>query len=838
VIARESNSLGAGLELLSISAMPMLWQDIRFGLRVLRNSPGFTAVAVLTLALGISVNTTVFSWIDSVLLNPYPGVEDTEGLALIETVTSGGEPMAAASYLDYRDYRDNLKLVSSLAVARFTPLSVGADGRTERAWAELVSANYFDVLKVKPVLGRAFLPEEAGDQPGAYPVAVISHSMWRTRFRSDPRVLGRTIRLNRHNLNIIGVAPPAFRGTTVGIVYDVWMPITMATAMGTGTGTLGFRGTRDLTSTIARLKPGVTIGQARAEVSALAKRLAATYPRTNRGVDATVVPVREGHLGAQGLLLKPLRILMAVCVLLLLIVCANVSNLSLARAVGRQKEFSVRRAMGARGGRLVRQLFTETLLLAGAGGVLGAVGAMWMGPALMVLRPPTDLPLELGGRLNLTTLGFTLLIVVAAALVSGTAPGLLSARAGLNEALKEGGRGGGAGTRSHRLRGLLVVSQVALATVALVGAGLFFRSFRNASSIQPGFNTYGTSVSQFFLSYAGYSAQEQRQFCRTLRERLETYPGVMGVTYSDWVPLAAMLGTSPSSELEVEGYTPAPEEQMRVHEATVAPGYFKVMGIPLTEGRDFTERDDEQSPIAIIVNQTFARRFFAGANPIGRKVRIGSRLLTVVGLARDSKYHTPMEAPLPFFYLPFRQWFAPGLNFSVFIRTAGDPMRMTPVLRREALALNQDAVFHTTLLSEATATSLYPQKVAASLLSMVGAVCLLLTAVGLYGVISYAVSRRTRELGLRMALGARPGHVLGMVVREGLALTLPGLIAGLAASLAASRLVAGMLVRVGAADPATFTAVALFLGIVTLLASYLPAHRATRVDPMTALRCE
>ena len=536
-----------------------LRQDLEFGLRILTKSPGFTIVAVLTLALGIAVNTTVFSWIDSVLLHPFPGVGDPGSLALIETVTPGGEYLVNTSYLDYRDYRDSLKLVSAVAVARFTPLSVGAGGKTERAWAELVSANYFDVLRVKPVLGRTFLPEEGGDKAGAYPVAVISHRMWRNRFRGDAGVLGKTIRLNRNELTIVGVAPPEFRGSLVGLVYDVWMPVTMATAMGTGDGTLGFRGTRDLTSTIVRLKPGVTIEQAGDEVAAVARRLAAAYPATNRGVEAALVPVWAGHLGAQGMLLKPLQILMAVCLLLLLIVGANVANLLLARAVSRQKEFGIRLAMGASRGRLARQLLTETLILAMVGAALGVLLVLWMGDSLLWLLPPNtrELPLHVGGGLNLSTLRFTLLITLAATLVSGTLPAILSARAEVGETLKEGGRGGGSGTHSHRLRNLLVVAEVALAMVALVGAGLFYQSFRNAGSMQPGFDMANVSVSQFYLSSAGYSADEQHRFCRMLRERVEAMPGVVGATYSDVVPLAAASGSTPWGQIAVDGYSPA-----------------------------------------------------------------------------------------------------------------------------------------------------------------------------------------------------------------------------------------------------------------------------------------
>ena len=820
--------------------MPTFLKDVRFGLRVLRRSPWFTAVAVLTLGLGIAVNTTVFSWINSVLLHPFPGVGDPHELALIETVTPTGEFLVNTSYLDYRDYRDNLQLVSGVALGRFTPLSVGADGRTARAWAELVSANYFDVLKVKPVLGRVFLAEERGEQEGGAPVAVISFGMWQTRFGGDPKVLGKTIRLNRHELTIIGVAPREFHGSLAGVVYDVWIPVTMATAMGTGDGTLHYRGTRDETSTIVRLKPGVTIEQARAEAAALGRRLAADYPATNRGAGLTVTPLWQGHLGAQGMLLQPLRILMALSLLLLLIVCANVANLLLARAVSRQRECGLRLALGARRSRLATKLLIETLVLAAGGAVVGVTLVLWMGQSLLLLVPIADIPLDVGGGLNLPTLGFTLLIAVVATLLSGTAPALLIARSGLNETLKEGGRSGGASAGSHRLRGLLVIAEMTLAMVALIGAGLFYRRLHNASGIQPGFDRSSISVSQFYLSYAGYTAEEQRDFCRILRERLESKPGVVGVTYSDVVPMstASGAGSTPWGLIDVEGYAPASNEQMMIHRATVPPGYFQLLGIRMLEGRDFTERDSAEAPAVMIVNETFANRFFHGRNPIGRKVRLGSRQATVAGLVKDSKYHTPIEGPTPFFYVPFRQVFAPGLNFSVFLKTTGDPLRMTPVLRREALALNQDAVFSTKLLADATTGSLFAQHVAASLLGVVGGISLLLAAIGLYSVMSYAVSQRTQEMGIRMALGAQPGNVRGLVLKEGLRLTVPGLGAGSAVALAAARIAGGMLVNVGASDPLTFVSAAAFLGLVAALASYLPALRAMRVEPIVALRNE
>jgi predicted permease len=611
----------------------------------------------------------------------------------------------------------------------------------------------------------------------------------------------------------------------------------MAEQMGTGGGTLNYRGCRDLTSTIVRLKPGITLDQASAEVSALTKRLAASYPETNRGVDAIVTPVWAGHLGAQSVLLKPLEILMAVCVLLLIIVCANVSNLLLARAVSRQKEFGLRRAFGAGAGRIIRQLLTETLLLALAAGAVGLLLLMWLGKSLNRLLPAVDFPFDLRGGVNLSTFGFTLLVIVLVTIASGLAPALLSLRANLSQSLNEGGRSGIGGARSHKLRGVLVGMEVALAMIALVSAGLLLRSFHNASRIEPGFQTKDTLMAQFYLSHAGYTAEEQRTFARVLRERMEGAPQVLGVTYSDYVPLSSP-GSSPQDQLVIEGYVPAPNEQMLLHRATVPPGYFQFMGIRMLQGRDFTERDEAGAAAVMIVNQTFAKHFFGSSNPIGRIVHVGGSTATIIAEVQDSKYNTPIETATPYFYLPFRQWFAPGLNISMLIKTSGDPMGILPELRREALALNQDAVFHSLLLSDAVSYSLYAHKVAASLLTAIGGLSLLLAAIGLYSVLSYAVSQRTQEFGVRMALGASRFKVVGLVTRESLLLTIPGLCVGFIVAVVAFGFFSGMLVGVSPADPFTLAASALFLIAVTLLASYLPARRAMQIDPMVALRCQ
>ncbi|MDP3000117.1 MAG: ABC transporter permease [Bryobacterales bacterium] len=810
-------------------------QDLRFGMRVLWGSPGFTTVAVLTLALGMAVNTAVFSWIDAVLLRPLPGVSDSHRLVAFETTQPDGEGRNT-SYADYRDYRDNLKLVAGLALSKQpNSLSLGEGERAQRVWSELVSGNYFAVLGVKPLLGRFFLPEEQGDKPGAYPVVVIGERLWRSRFNADPGVIGERVRVNQRELTIVGVAPKEFRGIAPGLIYEIWAPLMMAPQLNViDEGLLFNRRARGINA-IARLAPGAAIEQARAEVATVANQLARAHRDTNTGFSATLLPIWKSHTGAQGLLLAPLQILMAMCLVVLLIACVNVANLLLARSADRQRELSIRLALGAGRGRLARQLLTEALLLAGLGTLAGIPMAMWIGQSLLYLAPRgMGMSAALDIRINGTVLGFTILICAAAALASGLWPALHAVRPDVNESLKEGGRGGTSAARSHRMRGLFVVSEVALALVALVGAGLFAASFRNTRAIQPGFDARNVLVSSFYLSTSGYTADQRKQFCLRLRDRLESAPGVVGVSYADTIPLGFGLG--PGQTLQIEGYLPGQSENMTIPRSLVALGFFGVMRIPLLEGREFTRQDELNTAPVLIVNQAFARRFFKDRNPIGRKIHAWGKWRTVVGLVKDTKQYTLIEAPRPYLYAPAQQIAAPPV-IAFYVRTAGNPDQMTATLRREAAAIDPNAgAFDAMPLAEYIAAPLFPQRMAASLLSALGVLSMLLAAVGLYSVMAYAVSQRTHEIGIRMALGARPGDVLGMVVRQGMALTAAGLAVGVGVALAATHLVASMLVNVSATDPLVFAGAALFLGLVALAASFLPARRATRIDPIFALR--
>ena len=817
--------------------MRTFWQDLRYGIRILKGSPGFTVVAVLTLALGIAASTTVFSWIDSVLLRPLPGVSNGGRLVAFESIQPDHEGHNI-SYRDFRDYRDNLRLLSGVAVSEQpNAFSIGEGEHTERVWGELVSGNYFTVLGVRPLLGRFFSPEEQGDKPGASPVVVISERLWRSRFSGDPHVVGGTIRVNRSRLTIVGVAPRNFYGITRGLAFEMWVPIMMAPQLGLmGADEFDARKDRGLQA-IARLQQGVSVERARAEVAALARQLERENPRTNEGVGATVFLQPYGHTGAQDLLRAPLMLLLAMCLVVLLIACPNVANLLLARSAARQKELGIRMALGAGRGRLVRQLLTEALLLAGLGALVGASLAAWAKQGLSYLAPISiGLPVHVGLETHNETLLFAILISVAAALLSGMSPALHALRTNLNEHLKEGGRSATSGAHSQRLRGLFVASQVALALVALVGAGLFIRSFWAARAIDPGFDPRHVLVSQFHLSSAGYTAEQRTQFCFRLRDRLESAPGIVGASYADRIPLG--FGMGPSSDLEIEGYVPRQGENMVVSRTRVGPGYFRTLRIPLLDGREFTAHDDATAEPVIVVNQSFARRFFAGANPVGRKVRAWGEWCTVIGLVRDGKYYTLSEAPRPYFFASLAQQDTDN-PIDFYVRTAGNPDEALKTLRREAAAIDPEVgAFEAMPLPDYIDAPLFPQRVAASLLSVLGALSLLLAAVGLYSVMAYTVSQRRNEIGIRMALGARVGDVLGMVMRQGLLLTAAGLAAGLAAALATTRLVSHMLVNVSATDPLIFCGAMLFLGLVAALASYLPARRATKVDPMTALRCE
>jgi len=816
--------------------VPTFLQDLRYGVRMALRNRGMTLVAVFTLAIGIAANTTVFSWLDMMILRPIPGAARGSELVSFESVAADGGPLIT-SYPDFRDYRDHLKLIAGLAASSTNTMNVGDADHAERIWGELVSGNYFAVLGVRPVVGRVFSQEEYGDKPGSYPVVVIGHSFWKRRFNGDPRVIGTTLVVNRQRLTIIGVAPPEFRGSMPGLVLELWAPLTMGPQLQmTPETALDNRNFRMLTA-VARLRPGVTLERARAECSSMARRLGEMEPLTNGGIGATLLPIRKSHFGGQTVMEGPLEILMAACGVVFLIVCANVANLLLARATTRRKEFGMRMVLGGGRTRLVRQLLAESLVLAATGVLAGVPLAMWMSQSLGYLMPRgANIPVSFDMPLSADILWFNLLICVAGCVAAGIVPALNGARTNLNEVLKEGGRSGHEGARSARLRGTLVVMEVAMAMIAVIGAGLFARSFQMARRINPGFEPRNVLVAQVDLSAAGYGIPERRQFCERLRQRVAAQPGVVSASWADVIPL--WFTGNPLATVQVEGYVPGLSESMKIARNIVAPGYFDLLRIPLIEGRDFTGHDDENARRVMIVNQTFVNRFFSGREALGRRVQTMGEWYTVVGVARDSKYVKPTENAQPYFYVPVQQAFR-SLMLAIHIRTAGEPESVAALLGREVNALDPAVrVFDSMPMTEAISAGVFGQKMAAAMLAGLGVFALALAATGLYSVMAYAVAQRAQEIGIRMALGAQRADVLALVVRRGMGLTLVGLGIGVAASLVVMRLASSQLVQVSAADPLVFVAASLFLAIVALAANYFPARRATRIDPNAALRCE
>jgi predicted permease len=810
-------------------------QDFRYGLRSMRNAPALTFVAIITLSLGIAANTTVFSWIRSVLLNPLPGAAQPERVFALESVTPGGD-WVPTSYPDYRDTRDSTKLFDSFSVSSPMTVAVGNDEAVEQLRAELVSGSFFDVLRVRPEAGRFFVAAENDDAQNAHPVVVISHGFWVSHYRRDPSVVGSTIRMNRHLYTIIGVAPDGFYGSMPGLAFQMWPLATMHSQLNaTGDWMLQDRKAR-LFRVLARPKPGVTYEQALAEVQAFGHRMAEADADTNQGMGLNLLPMWKSHYGIQEAMLGPLTILMATAVMLLLIVCANVANLLLTRATSRQKEFSVRLALGAGRARLIRQVLTESFLFTLIATLLGLFLAYQLTGGLQYLFPAEGRSWLSRPPMDPGVLLFTLALTLCIAILAGIAPALHSAKENVNETLKEGGR---TGTSRHLqgLRNVLVVSEMALAVVALIGAGLFVKSFRMARAIHPGFEAKGVAIAQFHMFSAGYDWQQADSFCQRLREQLEREPGVTAVSYADYVPLS--LGGDSWEDLQIEGYVPGTSENMKIYRSLVAPGYFQTMKIPLLEGRDFTLQDDRDHDPVMIVNNEFVRRFLRNQYAIGAKVQGWGRWFRIIGVAQDSKIMRPTEDARPFFYVPIRQIYRPEMTYTFFVRTSGSMNDALTSLRRDAHAVDAvSAPLNLTTLQEFILQSLFSIKIAADLLTILAGTAIFLTAIGLYSVMAYSVARRTNEIGIRMSLGARATDILGMVVGQGLLLGFAGLSAGAVVAVTLAPLLRSSLVSVSPADPAVYAAAAGFALVIVIAATAIPARRAMRVDPMVALRYE
>jgi len=813
-----------------------LGQDLRFAVRQIVRRPGVTFVTLVSLALGIGANTAIFTVGNSILGRPL-NVAEPERLALVYTSQVGGERHGNTSYPDYLDYRERNRVFSGLAAQAVAPMAFAATGRPEVVWGQLVSGNFFTVLGVEPVLGRTFLPEEDG-APGTDPVAVLSFRTWRERFGSDPGVLGRTIRINDYPFTVVGVAPPGFTGFISVLEPALWAPLAMFERALPFTPNTESRVDPWL-QLVGRMRRGVSTADARAGMEVLGSNLAEEYPGTNRNkgivlehLDAGRLGTPEATLGARRLL----NVLTGVVGFVLLIACFNVANLELAKAAGRRREIALRHSLGASRWRIVRQLLVESVVLGLAAGGVGLVVGMYSIRALGMLQAQAEVPIPIPASLDHRVLAFTFLLALSTGLLFGLAPALQVLKPGHSETLKDQGYALSRGRAAGRLQRILVVAQVALSLVLLTGAGLLLRSLDNTLAIDPGFDLREGVVVPVNLGYGQYGEEEGRSLQWSLLEGVRDLPGVESATLSAFVPLGMVHG---HHDVYVEGYDPAPNELMLVKRNMVSAGYLETMGIRVSRGRAFDEGDTKDAPPVAMINETMARRFWPEKDPIGRTVQADlGTVYTVVGVMEDGKYGSILEPTEPYLVLPLGQAeYVQRVNLVV--KTRVDPRVMIQPLSSEVQKLAPGLPPSTILtIPRYLEYSQGSARGAAVMVSIFGLLALILASVGLYGVMAYNVSQRTREFGVRFAVGATTGRVTKMVLFRGLKMTLLGLLLGSLLVVAVTRILSSFLYDVSPLDPMVFTAGALVLLGVGQLASYLPARFAARADPMTALRAE
>jgi predicted permease len=806
-------------------------KDLRYAVRLLKKNPGFAVTVALSLAIGIGANTTVFCWIQNILLSPIPGAMRQEQLAALVSNQGGGN----ISLLDARDFNGLRQIFAGVAATQVSPASLTADNQTDWTFGQVATANFFDLLGVKPILGRTFLPDE-DRKPGGNPVMVIGESLWRRRFGSDPKVIGKGVELNRRPFTIIGVVPQEFYGSMTGVACSFWAPISMYNEVGSRMDDLTNRQARPFHN-VVRLKPGVTLAQAQQAVASFDSYLSNEYPNSNREARHRVVTYSNLPYGAGAILGPALRLLMAVSFGVLLIVAANVANLQLARASSRQKEIAIRLAAGASRLQLIRQLLTESLLLSALGGAGGLLFADWGVGLLSQFVPSTSLPVVLFGfAADKDTLSFSLLLTLFTGLLFGLVPALQASRPQVYATLKEGGKSSSGSSAHHGLRQALVVVEVGLSLVLLVGAGLCVKGLRQAQKIDMGFNPDHVLTAGMQIGMNGYNESNGKEFYRKLQLRLATLPGVEEASLASWLPLG--LEGCKGHGVKVDGYLPKPGENPTYEYAVVAPRYFAVMQIPLLAGRDFNSLDDAKSRKVAIINEAFAHQFWPGRNPLGLKFRAAGADRVVVGVAKTGKYNHLNEELWSFFYLPYPQY-VPDLDLNAVIRTKADPAPYVSAVREAVRDIDPGvALLSVQRLTEHVSAAFFVQRMASNLLSVLGLVALLLAAMGVYAVMAYAVSQRTQEFGIRMALGAQSKNIIWDVTRRGAWMMGLGWMTGLISSLFLTRLMTGFLYGISPFDATTFIGMSLLLGMVALLACFLPAHRATRVDPIVVLRSE
>lgn len=824
--------------------METFWQDLRHGARVLLKSPGFTVVALLSLALGIGANTTIFTVVNAILLNPLP-VKDISHLVELDTIDAkthvgfANAEKLGMSFPNFQDYQRQDEVFSGLTGFAPIPLTWSNGVEPRQMNGNLVSANYFDVLGLKPAVGRFFLPDEDTKLSGNN-VAVISYALWTNKMGSDLNVIGKHMRLNAMQYTIVGVAPKGFKGTfTFAGAEEIWIPISMYPQVLSGFAKEFFNDRRFLgTFAVGRLKNGLTLGQAEASLRTVATRLEKEYPKDNAGRSVALSSLADAAVGVNqhDQLTLAGSVMMTVVGLVLLIACVNLANLLLARAAKREKEMGLRSALGASRKRLVRQMLTECMMLSLAGGAAGLLLAYLGRSILWAYRPPfiqqNDLDLSLDSHVLLFTLG----VAVLTGILFGVAPAIKASVPDLMETLKLGGRGGSVGWGRNRLRSLLVISEIALSLIALVGAGLFIRSMREAQSMDPGFEARKLFVMAFDLGALHYDEGRGQQFFRAAVERAQATPGVQSAAIASNLPLGGGFARTvfPEGQDESTGYRGTLTQL-----DDVTPGYFETLHIPVVLGRVFTDADRKDTAPVAVVNEAMVKQFWPGQDVLGRRFHFfgDPTLIQVVGVVRNTVVNAIGEEPVPLAYQPITQAYAPAATIQV--RTSGNPEAVISGVRAQIQQLDPNlAITGVQTIGEIMDLGLWAPRMGAALLTLFGGLALILAAIGVYGVLSYSVNQQTREIGIRMAMGAERANVLRFVISQGLKLALIGLVAGIATAFVIARQLSSLLFGVKAYDPITFVGVSLILVFVAVLACYIPAWRASRVDPLIALRYE
>jgi predicted permease len=808
--------------------MAGLLQDARFAMRQLRKNLGFTLTATAMMAVAICANSTVFSWIDGTMLRPIPGARDTGRLVSLQRGEPNISPTPPLSYPDYRDLRDQNHSFDGMLAYHHDWLTLTDGEQPERIYLANVSSNFFSVLGVRPLLGRFFLPEEE-TRPDAVPLIVLSYSLWQTRFAGDPAIVGKTLHLARHPVTVIGVAPEGFIGSMPGIRQDVWIPLN---PIGTSAWRMVHRDSAWL-NVLGRLRPGVTRESANQDLETIMRRIVAAYPNDHLGVNTiTLDPMWRSPFGANGYMALTLPFLLGIAGVVLVLTCANVATLILVRFVSRRHELAIRQSLGANRVQLVRQMFIEGFLLAGGAGALALLLTSWTSKSFALFIPPSANPIVLNGVVDYKVVAGVVVLAMVASILCGAFPAWQSSRVPAVEALKEESATVSGGSRNRRLLSGLVVGQIALSCALLVSSTLLLRTLRNLSTADPGFQQDHVLTASVGLNMAGYSDDESRVIRHKILERVSALPGVTSASLTDWVPMSF---TRKTADVYPEGYAPRPHETLEERRVEVSPGYFETLGIPIVKGRAFTAADDEKSPRVVIVDQTAAARYWPGQDPLGKKLMIWGRPNVVVGVAKNTKHAFFSELPEPIIY---RSYFQSADNETMIqIKAAGNPADKAAAVERVIHEIDASIpVFDVRPLRESTQMANIFAVMQSTFAAMFAVIALFLAVTGIYGVIAYRTQLRTHEIGIRVALGASRADVLRLVLRQGAWITAAGLALGLMLSMAGTRFMAGLLFGVGANDPLTLLAVAAVLGAMSLLACYLPAHRAARTNPVSAIR--